>query len=52
MRDHRLPIWNGEWGPVYASSSEYDGQKTNQVCLEVVKQQLQNYNRIECGRSL
>jgi len=52
MRDHNLPIWNGEWGPVYSSPTEPNWKETNSTRLKVVKTQLENYTRIQCGWSL
>jgi hypothetical protein len=52
MRDHGLPIWNGEWGPIYASPQEENWQETNAIRLEVVREQLRNYEHVKCGWSL
>jgi hypothetical protein len=52
MRDHNLPIWNGEWGPVYSSPPEQNWEETNNIRLQVVKEQLKNYERVQCGWSL
>jgi Cellulase (glycosyl hydrolase family 5) len=48
MTDRRLPVWNGEWGPVYARK-QYDGanaDKINQTRLHILKDQLQIYDKV------
>ena len=48
MTEKRLPVWNGEWGPVYARN-QYEGEATdeiNQARLHVLKDQLQIYDKV------
>ena len=48
MMDNNLPIWNGEWGPVYARQ-QYDGEATeeiNKARLRVLKDQLEIYDEV------
>ncbi|KAI5781410.1 glycoside hydrolase superfamily [Geopyxis carbonaria] len=46
MKANNLPIWNGEWGPVYARR-QYDGDKTddiNRSRIQLLKDQLEVYD--------
>lgn len=46
MKDNNLPIWNGEWGPVYARP-EYDGEDTekiNTARIHLLEDQLKIYD--------
>ncbi|KAL7270856.1 hypothetical protein RUND412_006424 [Rhizina undulata] len=47
MKENNLPIWNGEWGPVYAWK-QYDGEKEtekiNESRIELLKDQLDIYD--------
>lgn len=45
MKDHNIPVWNGEFGPVYASEfrGDKDHEKINQVRYSVLKDQLEVY---------
>jgi Cellulase (glycosyl hydrolase family 5) len=48
MTERGLPVWNGEWGPVYARK-QYDGVVTdeiNQARFQVLKDQLQIYDKV------
>ena len=31
MHEHKVPIWNGEFGPLYASTSDEDYEKINNL---------------------
>ena len=42
MREHKVPIWNGEFGPVYAGPDDPNQDKINQQrynegCIEIRK---------------
>ncbi|KAL7268716.1 Endo-1,4-beta-xylanase 5 [Rhizina undulata] len=47
MKKNNLPIWNGEWGPVYARK-QYDGEKEteriNESRIKLLKDQLEIYD--------
>lgn len=44
QKQHNGPIWNGEWGPVYASPDDTpDWQEVNKDRYHLVKDQLQLY---------
>jgi aryl-phospho-beta-D-glucosidase BglC (GH1 family) len=46
MKENNLPIWNGEFGPVYARE-QYDGDKTNKINasrIQLLKDQLDVYD--------
>ena len=43
MRKNNVPIWNGEFGPVYASTSDTDHQNINQRRYNLLKAQLKIY---------
>ncbi|KAG8905450.1 hypothetical protein FRC01_008349, partial [Tulasnella sp. 417] len=44
QKQHNVPIWNGEWGPVYASPDDTpDWQEVNKNRYHLVKDQLQLY---------
>lgn len=48
MTNRGLPIWNGEWGPVYARE-QYDGARTdeiNEARFHVLKDQLEIYDKV------
>jgi len=54
MVDNNLPIWNGEWGPVYARQ-QYDGEATqeiNKARLRVLKDQLEIYDETRLSWSI
>lgn len=45
MKENGLPIWNGEWGPVYARP-QFEGKETdriNQARIKLLKDQLEIY---------
>lgn len=45
MKEHNVPVWNGEFGPVYASEfrGDLDPDATNRVRYQVLKDQLEVY---------
>ncbi|TKX27038.1 beta-xylosidase-like protein [Elsinoe australis] len=44
MREHKVPIWNGEFGPVYADPSEdKDADTTNLARYRLLQEQLRLY---------
>ncbi|KAE8371876.1 glycoside hydrolase [Aspergillus bertholletiae] len=43
MRDWNVPIWNGEFGPVYPKPSEVDADATNRARLAMLTEQLKIY---------
>ena len=46
MRQHGVPIWNGEFGPVYANSLEdFDADVINRERIELLEAQLHIYDR-------
>ncbi|KAJ9630889.1 endo-1,4-beta-glucanase [Taxawa tesnikishii (nom. ined.)] len=45
MKAHKVPIWNGEFGPVYASPEEANHDKTNQERYNLLGQQLSIYKK-------
>ncbi len=44
MRENEVPIWNGEFGPVYASASEPNHEKTNAQRYNLLQEQLKIYS--------
>lgn len=54
MRERGLPIWNGEFGPVYARK-QYDGEgsdATNESRYQLLKDQLEVYDEAEISWSI
>lgn len=54
MRDRGLPIWNGEFGPVYARR-QYDGEATDAINKSrylLLKDQLDVYDQEEISWSI
>lgn len=47
MKKHNVPVWNGEFGPVYASDfrGDSDPESINKVRYQVLKDQLQVYKK-------
>jgi hypothetical protein len=46
QRERGLPIWNGEFGPVYVNPRDGpESEKVNQARYELLSQQLSNYDR-------
>jgi hypothetical protein len=46
MKDNNFPIWNGEFGPVYARR-QYDGDATDEINtsrIQLLKDQLDVYD--------
>ncbi|KAM0721109.1 hypothetical protein Q7P37_003395 [Cladosporium fusiforme] len=52
MRERQVPIWNGEFGPVYASPDEQDHAKTNQQRYNLLGKQLSIYKQDQIGWSI
>lgn len=52
MRDWQVPIWNGEFGPVYPSSKESNAAITNQSRLEMLQEQLRIYGESNVSWSI
>lgn len=51
MYKHKVPIWNGEFGPVY-SSSEADAGEVNQERFNLLGQQLRIYDKYKVSWSI
>lgn len=54
MKKNKLPIWNGEWGPVYARR-QYDGDATddiNKSRIQLLKDQLTVYDEDQISWSI
>lgn len=47
MDKHKVPIWNGEFGPVYASPDEPDAAEINKARCEMLGQQLTIYDKYQ-----
>ncbi|KAK3626951.1 endo-1,4-beta-glucanase [Elasticomyces elasticus] len=45
MREHKVPIWNGEFGPVYASPGEENYEQINQQRYNLLGEQLSIYKQ-------
>ena len=45
MKEHKVPIWNGEFGPVYVGEEVEEGErdKVNQQRYDVLGEQLRIY---------
>lgn len=52
MRKNKVPIWNGEFGPVYASPSDPDHKKINQGRYDLLHAQLKIYRETEVSWSI
>jgi hypothetical protein len=52
MRKHNVPIWNGEFGPVYAFSSDPDHDKINQARYNLLQAQLKIYRESNVSWSI
>jgi hypothetical protein len=52
MRKYRVPIWNGEFGPVYASSDEEGFEEINQERYNLLGEQLRIYKEDEISWSI
>jgi len=48
MKKHNVPVWNGEFGPVYAAEGDPDWETVNQERINLLEDQLKIYakNRI------
>jgi len=45
MEEHKVPVWNGEFGPVYASPDESNADTINSQRYNLLGQQLSNYKQ-------
>jgi aryl-phospho-beta-D-glucosidase BglC (GH1 family) len=45
MIELNVPVWNGEWGPVYASNDDPNVESINNSRYQVLKDQLAIYNQ-------
>jgi len=52
MLKHKCPIWNGEFGPVYADPSEEDAESINQDRYNMLGQQLKIYDKQQISWSI
>jgi len=53
MREQKVPIWNGEFGPVYADDRvDVEANKTNNARFEMLKEQLNIYNEDQVSWSI
>jgi aryl-phospho-beta-D-glucosidase BglC (GH1 family) len=52
MKSHGVPIWNGEFGPVYASPDMADHEKINQQRYNLLGQQLSIYKADQISWSI
>ena len=53
MRQHKVPIWNGEFGPVYADpSEESDSTDINEERIALLGEQLKIYSRYRAHWSI
>ncbi|KAK5168390.1 endo-1,4-beta-glucanase [Saxophila tyrrhenica] len=52
MRKHKVPIWNGEFGPVYASPDQPEHQQINQERYNLLGEQLRIYKADQISWSI
>ncbi|EMC97975.1 glycoside hydrolase family 5 protein [Baudoinia panamericana UAMH 10762] len=52
MKDHKVPIWNGEFGPVYASPDEANHEQTNQQRYNLLGEQMRIYKQDQISWSI
>jgi hypothetical protein len=52
MREHKVPIWNGEFGPVYESSSNENHEALNQGRYNLLQAQLNIYRETNVSWSI
>jgi hypothetical protein len=53
MRKHKMPIWNGEWGPVYQNASDGpDYEEINETRYAVLRTQLDIYHKAKASWSI
>nr|CDP27084.1 Putative Glycoside Hydrolase Family 5 [Podospora anserina S mat+] len=52
MKEKGVPIWNGEFGPVYASPGDENYEKVNQQRYDLLGQQLKIYKKDEISWSI
>lgn len=52
-KKHGVPLWNGEWGPVYSDETkDPEGVATNEARLGVLREQLEIYHETETSWSI
>lgn len=51
MNEHKVPIWNGEFGPVYSSGSA-DSEEINHERFNLLGQQLRIYDKYQVSWSI
>lgn len=53
MKEHNLPIWNGEFGPVYANETDgADWETVNEARYGVLEYQLELYRKSDISWSI
>lgn len=52
MVEHKVPMWNGEFGPVYADSQDSDADSINEDRYNLLGQQLKLYDKYKIGWSI
>ncbi len=52
MRQIHCPIWNGEFGPVYAPTSSTDSKSINKARYHLLKDQLEIYKKYDASFSI
>ncbi len=52
MRRNKVPIWNGEFGPVYASASDPNHEKINTQRYNLLQEQLKIYSESNVSWSI
>ncbi|KAK0634552.1 glycoside hydrolase superfamily [Bombardia bombarda] len=52
MKERGVPIWNGEFGPVYANKEDDDYEKTNEQRYNLLGQQLSIYKKDKISWSI
>jgi len=52
MIKHKVPIWNGEFGPVYAAQGDPDWEQVNQERINLLEDQLKIYRETRISHSI
>ena len=52
MLEHKVPIWNGEFGPVYADLQDSDADSINEDRYNLLGQQLKIYDKYKISWSI
>ncbi len=52
MKQHHVPIWNGEFGPVYADPRDPDAKEVNEERINVLADQLKIYQETKISWSI